>query len=102
MDWNGIWNGMEWNEKQNGMKYGMECRMEWNMELNGTELKGTKYEMEYNGIPFWVKAYSTFLNLKVGLGGFSEGIVIGNRRPVSSKEMSSIEYLREAFCVTLL
>ena len=76
--------------------------MEWTMELNGTELKGTKYEMEYNGIPFWVKTYSTFLNLKVNLRGFSEGIVIGNRRPVSSKEMSSIEYLREAFCVTLL
>ena len=32
----------------------------------------------------------------------SEGLVSGNGRPVLSKEMSSIEYLREAFCTTLL
>ena len=49
-----------------------------------------------------VKASSTFPRLKVGLWGFCEGIVSGNQRPVSSKEMSSIENWREAFCATLL
>ena len=49
-----------------------------------------------------VKAHSTFPSLKVGLWGFCEGIIGGDRRPVWGKEMSSIKNWREAFCASLL
>ena len=49
-----------------------------------------------------VKAHSTFPSLKVGLSGFCEEIVSGNRRSVLKKEMSFINNWREAFCATVL
>ena len=56
------------------------------MSIHFTELKRTLH------FPVW----------KVCLWGFCKGILSGNRRPVASKEMSSIENYREAFWATLL
>ena len=33
MEWNGMWNGMEWDVESNGMGYGMEWDVEWNIIL---------------------------------------------------------------------